>query len=432
MDRAPGGQRQMSDRPPVMLTQLIGSPVVNPNGERLGRVEDLIVRLADSSGYPPVSGVKVRVAGRELFVATTMLAKLAPGEARLGTQQLDLSRFERRPGEVLLREDILDRRLINVGTGRPIHANDLALAQLDDRWRLVGVDPSPRGLFRRLLPPGMRRTKRRPAPLINWHDVQPFVGHVPTARLLIPLQRLKRLHPAQIADLVEGSSHQEGEEIIDAVEADPELTADVFEELDPDHQAEFLRSKSDAEAAAILARMAPDDAADLLSELDQRRRLPVLNLMPPAVQRKLRALLQYNPSTAGGMMSPDYIAVPPGTTFAQALDRMRTDNKVPLQLLSAVFVTEPDGRFLGTVNTVTLVRGKADTPIETAESLSRARVLIDDELPDVALLMADFNLIVVAVTDQGGRLMGAISVDDVLEATLPDDWRRRAEASQGG
>ena len=432
MDRAPANQHPMSDRPPVMLTQLIGSPVVNPNSERLGRVEDLIVRLADSSGYPPITGLKVRVAGHNLFVSASMLAKLQPGEARLGTQQLDFGRFERRPGEVLLREDILDRRLINVGTGRPIHANDLALAQLDERWRLVGVDPSPRGLLRRLLPPGMRRRKRRPAPLINWHDVQPFVGHVPTARLLIPLQRLKRLHPAQIADLVEGSSHEEGEEIIDAVEADPELTADVFEELDPDHQAEFLRSKSDAEAAAILGRMAPDDAADLLSELAQRRRLPVLNLMPPSQQHKLRALLQYNPSTAGGMMSPDYIAVPRGTNFAQALERIRSDNKVPAQLLTAVFITDADGRILGTVSTVTLLRGKPETAIESAEGISKAHVKVDDELPDIALLMADFNLIAVAVTDQNGRLMGAISVDDVLEASLPDDWRRRAEASQGG
>jgi Mg/Co/Ni transporter MgtE len=361
-----------------------------------------------------------------------MLSRLAPGEARLGDQKLDLRRFERRPGEVLLREDILDRRLINVVTGRPVHANDLALANIDGRWRLIGVDPSPRGLLRRLLPQRMRQKKRRPAPLINWNDIQPFVGHVPTAKLLIPLQRLRRLHPAQIADLVEGSSREEGEEIIDAVEADPELTADVFEELDTDHQAELLRSKTDAEAAALLARMAPDDAADLLSELDQGRRLPVLNLMPPPQQRKVRALLQYNPSTAGGLMTPDYIAVPRGTTRAQALERVRKDDRLPVQLLSAVFVTEPDGRLLGAVNTVALIRGNPDTPVDQVEGLSRARVKVDDELPDIALLMADFNLTVVPVTDQDGRLVGAISVDDLLEAILPDDWRRRAEASQGG
>src|SRR5256885_8808996 len=105
--------------------------------------------------------------------------------------------------------------------------------------------------------------------LFRSKDIQPFVGHVPTAKLLMPLQRLRRLHPAQIADIVEGASHEEGQEIIEAVESDPALTADVFEELDTEHQVEFLKSKSDEESARILERMAPDDAADLLGELDQ-------------------------------------------------------------------------------------------------------------------------------------------------------------------
>src|ERR1700694_308440 len=309
MKDAPDSRRSVSTRPLLMLTQVVGSPLLNPSGERLGRVQDLIVRLADS-GYPPVTGLKVKVGGRDVFVDAKLLAKLAPNDTRLGAQTRDLRRFERRPGEVLLGEDILDRRLINVAAGRAMNANDLALAQIDDQWRLIGVDPSPRGVLRRLLPQPMRRKKRRPAPLVNWNDIQPFVGHVPTARILIPLQRLKRLHPAQIADLVESSSHEEGEEIIGAVAADPELTADVFEELDTDHQIEFLRSHTNEEAAAILGRMAPDDAADLLGELDQQRRLRVLNLMPPSQQHKVRGLLKYNASTAGGMMSPDYIAVP--------------------------------------------------------------------------------------------------------------------------
>jgi CBS domain-containing protein len=427
---AADSQRQIANRPLLMLTQLVGNPLLNPAGERLGMVADFIVRLADS-GYPPVTGLKVRVGGRDLFVDASLLAKLAPDDIRLGAQKLDLGRFERRPGEVLLREDILDRRLINVAAGRPMNANDLALAQIDGQWRLVGVDPSPRGALRRLLPQRMRRKKRRPAPIVNWNDIQPFVGRVPTAKLLIPLQRLRRLHPAQIADLVESSSHEEGEEIIDAVAADPELTADVFEELDTDHQIEFLRAHTNEEAAAILGRMAPDDAADLLGELDQQRRLRVLNLMPPSQQHKVRALLQYNASTAGGMMSPDYIAVPRGTTQAQALERVRVDDVVPTQLLTAVLVIEPDGRLLGCVATTSLLKGSADAPIEKA-NLSPARVHVDDDLPEIALLMADYNLTVVPVIDRDGRLVGAISVDDLLEAILPDDWRRRAEASQGG
>src|ERR1700730_7960119 len=162
MNGAPDSQRQAGTGPLLMLTQLVGSPLLTPAGERLGRVEDVIVRLADS-GYPPVTGLKVRVGGRDLFVSVKTLAKLAPGDTRLGAQTPDLSHFERRPGEVLLGEDIQDRRLINVAVGRPMNANDLALAQIGDQWRLVGVDPSPRGVLRRLLPEGMRRKKRRPA-----------------------------------------------------------------------------------------------------------------------------------------------------------------------------------------------------------------------------------------------------------------------------
>ena len=129
---------------------------------------------------------------------------------------------------------------------------------------------------------------------MDWASIEPFVAHVPTARLRIPYRKLARLHPAQIADLVEAASHEEGEEIIEAVGQDRELEADVFEELDAEHQIEFVRSRTDAEAARLLATMAPDDAADLIMELDQDHRLPVLQLLPqaPAAQDPDAAELQ--------------------------------------------------------------------------------------------------------------------------------------------
>ena len=124
-------------------------------------------------------------------------------------------------------------------------------------------------------------------------------------------------------------------------------------------------------------------------------------------------------------------AVPRGTTQARALERVRVDDVVPTQLLNAVLVIEPDGRLLGCVATIALLKGNTDAPIEEA-NLSPARVHVDDDLPEIALLMADYNLTVVPVIDRDGHLVGAISVDDLLEAVLPGDWRRRAEASQGG
>ena len=419
--------RQTQTAMSLLLSQLVHSAVVNPAGDRLGRVEDVIVRLADS-GYPRVSGFKVRIGGRDLFVPEQLVLRLEPGRVQLHGQTLDLGRFERRPREVLLREDVLDRRLIHVAAGRLVHANDLVLAESDTGWRLVGVDPSPRGIVQRLLP-GQRRDLPPPEAILDWSEIQPFVGHVPSAGLLMPLGPLKRLHPAQIADLVEGASHEQGEEIIEAVEADPELTADVFEELEPEHQVEFLEARTDSEAAELLAHMAPDDAADLLNELDQARRRPVLELMPAAEGQKLRNLLQHNPSTAGGMMSPDFIAVERGTTLESALERVRSAEDVPSPLLGSVFVTDVGGRLVGTVGIADVVRGDPFQSVEDLPQLVTGGVPLNADLQDVALKMTDFNLVAVGVTDEEDRLIGAISVDDLLESLVPEEWRRRAEAS---
>ena len=413
----------------VTVTQLLKSPVLNPVGEEAGRVVDFIAKLTDG-GYPPITGLKVAVAGQEVFVGRDAIVSLDPGAVRLSTGTLDMTPFQRRPGEVLLAQDVLGRHMIDVVRGRIVQAHDLVLGMVDREWRLLGVDRSPRAMLRRLFP-RRRRPDLRHHVLLDWKDVQPFVGHVPTAKLLVPLQRLRRLHPAQIADLVEGASHDEGEEIMDAVEGDVELTADVFEELDEEHRIEFLRTRSNEEAARVLDRMAPDDAADLLNNLDQERRLPVLNLMAASQQLKLRKLLQYHPTTAGGMMSPDYVWVVRGATVDEALEAIRTDDKAPHQLLSTVFVTEPDGKFIGSIAAVDLIRSDPQRKVEELEKLVTMHVDAGTDVTEFTLLVADYNLTAIAVTDHGDSLIGAISVDDLIGQLIPDDWRSRAEASAG-
>ena len=153
---------------------------------------------------------------------------------------------------------------------------------------------------------------------------------MPTVRLRVPHPKLAKLHPAQIADLVEAASHEEGEEIIQAVAGDRELQADVFEELGVEHQVEFLRSRSDEAAARVLASMAPDDAADLIMEIDQDRRLRILEAMPDRQRRKLRLLLSYNPETAGGLMSPDFVSLPESATVAVVLSSDGADVGLPV------------------------------------------------------------------------------------------------------
>jgi len=420
-----------ADKRRLMITQILKSPVLNPAGAEVGRVEDLIVKLGEGGGaYPPVTGIKVRIGGSNVYVGLSNIEKLEPGEVRLSSPTLHTGAFQRRPGEVLLAADVLGRHLMDVARGRIVQAHDLVLGHSAEGWVLLGVDRSPRAMLRRLIPRRARPDLRRHA-ILDWKDVQPFVGHVPTAKLLMPLQRLRRLHPAQIADLVEGASHEEGEEIIQAVESDVELTADVFEELDTEHQVEFLKSRSNEEAAKVLGRMAPDDAADLLAELDHDRLTPVLSMMPAPQQTKLRKLLQYHPTTAGGMMNPDYISVVRGTSAADALERVRTDDKAPHQLLSTVFVTDADGKFIGSLGVVDLLRSDPTTKVEDEGALVDLRVTAGADLTDVSMMMADYNLTALAVTDTTSNLVGAISVDDVLEALVPENWRNRVEASSG-
>ncbi|HUC38111.1 MAG TPA: CBS domain-containing protein, partial [Acidimicrobiales bacterium] len=254
-------------------------------------------------------------------------------------------------------------------------------------------------------------------------SIEPFVAHVPTARLRIPYRKLAKLHPAQIADLVEAASHDEGEEIIEAVGQDRELEADVFEELDEEHQLEFIRSRSDSEAARLLATMAPDDAADLLSDLDQERRLPVLTLMPPAHQRKIRALLSYNPETAGGLMGPDFLCLPETTPVAEVLEALRA-SQAPPEALAVVFASGPDGRVSGSASVVSLVKAEPSTELGSVVRPNPAHVHPDWDLHAVVRKMSDFNLTVAPVMDDEHRMIGVITVDDVLELMLPTGWRR--------
>lgn len=382
------------------------------------------MRLADG-GYPPVTGLKARIGGRDLFVPSDRIATLEPGAVRLSGEKLSLGRFERRVGEVLLGQDVLGRKLVNVEADPPslATAHEIELKCIDGWWRVVGVDHSSSAQLRRLLPRALK-SMVSDRPFLDWTDLEPFVGHVPTARLRFSHRKLANLHPAEIADLVEAASHDEGEELIEAVGHDRELEADVFEELDEHHQLEFIRERPDTQVAAVIARMATDDAADLIVEIEQERRGRILALLPPAQRRQIEALLGYNPSTAGGLMSPDLISLAEDETVATAIERVRSSEIAP-ETLTTIYLSDAEGKLSGSVAVVTLLRAGTQTRLSTLAEHEPVSVHTDADLPEVARTMTDYNLVMLAVVDEQERVVGVITVDDVLELTLPSGWRRR-------
>jgi CBS domain-containing protein len=403
------------------LALVVGGDLLDPDGKKLGRVDDLIVRLGEDE-YPPVTGLLATIAGRQVFVPADAVAELEHGRVRLRVRRLDLQPFERRPQEVLLKKDVLDRQLINVDGARLVRSNDIELARLDGWYRVVGVDTGLRGLLRRLVPRALAGSVGTSG-FLDWASLEPFTGHVPTVRLRVPHPKLARLHPAQLADLVEQASHSEGEEILGAVGGDPELEADVFEELEPNHQQEFIEDRSDTEIAEVLARMESDDAADLVNELPEERRDEVVRLLPLVQRRRVRALLGYDPATAGGLMSPEFLCVFSQATQQEVLDRVRGSRTSP-EALAWIYVMNASKRLIGAIALVDLLRADVDAAVgEIADVPQRVRT--DAELEEVARLMTDFDLTVVPVVDAEERLVGVVTVDDVLELVLPRGWRRQ-------
>src|SRR5580704_11854505 len=300
---ASGPSAPADDKTTLRLSRLLKRPVADSSGETIGRLADVIVRLRGSD-YPLVTALVAAVGGRQIFVPIDQVSSFDGDPVRLSSARLSLRHFERREGEVLLRADVLGHRLIDVENARLVRAADLELVKDGEEWVVAGVDTRrrPRRLFGLLGPEhadegGVFR---------DWHDFESLIGHEGSALLRGPFARIRRLKPAQIADLLENASKEEETEILGRVHADPELEADVFEELAEDLATRLLEARTDGEIAEVLSRMRADDAADAVAELPQHRRQPVLDLMPAGQRTTVMTLLGFNPTSAGGLMGVDY------------------------------------------------------------------------------------------------------------------------------
>src|SRR3984893_4989151 len=410
----------------LRLSRLLKRPVADSSGESIGRLADVIVRLRGPD-YPLVTGLVASVGGREIFVPIDQVSSFDGDPLRLSSARLSLRHFERREGEVLLRADVLGHRLIDVENARLVRAADLELAKDGDEWVLAGVDTRrrPRRLFGLLGP-----DNRDDAGVCrDWHDFEWLIGHEGSALLRGPFARIRRLKPSQIADLLEDASKEEETEILGQVHADPELEADVFEELDEDLATRLLGARTDTEIAEVLSRMRADDAADAIAELPQRRRQPVLDLLPQGQRTKVLTLMGFNPTSAGGLMGVDFLAVAAGARVRDALDAVARSTSLQPEALTSVHCVGERCRLRGVARLAALVQSDPETPIRDIYDHAPVRVGADTDVVDGAVLMSDYNLITIPVVDERRKMIGVITVDDVLEVTLPDDWRRR-EAAQ--
>lgn len=404
----------------ISVAGLGGGPVVAGDGAEIGRMVD-VVALWGTGLYPAVTGLVVRVGPRRAFVHATQLASLAGNGARLGSARVDLRDYVRRAGEALLAHDVIDHQLVDVDGVRVVRASDLYLAKVGPDYRLVAVDVGMRPFLRRLAP---RRVRRRATPerVIDWADIAPFSAPGAPVRLRLPHERLRELHPGELADLLADLGRAERHELLTALS--PETAADVLEEMGPDDVASLLRDAAPDEAAQLVTRMEPDEAVDALRDLPEQDRVPILASMPALAATHLRDLLAYPENEAGGFMTNHLVVAHAADTVGgvRALLRERHEHRADID---GVVVVDDDGRLLDDVSLFDLLVADEAAPMRTLVSPPwPATVTADAALEVVLDTLAANRRSSLLVVDADERPIGRILADDVLDVLAETRGRR--------
>jgi CBS domain-containing protein/sporulation protein YlmC with PRC-barrel domain len=401
----------------VFIRRLSGVAVFDPNGDQVGRVRDVVVTLRSAPKHPRVIGVVVEVAPRRrIFVPMTRVTAIEPGEVVVsGT--VNLKRFEQRPGEALVLSELIDSRVVRHESGESVEAIDVAMEQRrTGDWEIAKVFVQRRG----------RALRRRGEQfIVDASDVTGFSVDQQGQSTEALLATMETLRAADLAQALTELTPKRRAEVVAAL--DDERLADALEEMTEEASVAILVRLDQERAADVLEAMDPDDAADVLGELPEDAQAQLLDLMEPDDADDVRRLLSYDDYTAGGMMTTEPVILGPDASVAEALARVRNSDLAP-SLAAQVYVCRPPletptGRYLGTVHFQRLLRETPSSLVSEVVDTELEPVPPEASLQQVTNVLATYNLVALPVVDDNDRLLGVITVDDVIDHMLPDDWR---------
>jgi flagellar motility protein MotE (MotC chaperone)/sporulation protein YlmC with PRC-barrel domain len=419
----------MTSRPGlVFAARLAGTDVFDPVGDRVGKVRDVVVRMSIDRSPPRVVGFVVEVAlRRRIFVPVTRVTSIAARQV-ITTGLINVRRFERRPGETLVLEDLLDQQVQIGGGGEHAIVFDVGLEPTRAReWRVAKV-----ALHR-----GGGRFRKPDTQILDWQQVSGWAVSQREQGAANLLNTLSTMRAADLAEVLANLPDKRRSEVIAAL--DDERLADVLEELDEPDQIKVIARLEVERAADVLEAMGPDDAADLLSDLPDATAEKLLSLMEPEEAGSVRQLMDYDDESAGGLMTNEPVILPPNATVAEALAHLRNPDLTPalatMAFVSRFPVETPTGRYLGVAHVQRLLREPPSSLVSTLADRHPEPLTVQATLQEVTRYMATYNLVAAPVVDENGHLLGAVSVDDVLDHLLGQEWRRqdrdRVEAPDG-
>jgi len=412
----------------AFLSEILGKPVWDIRGERVGRCVDLLASNLEAP-FPVIEAMAVKDGDRApRFIAGEQIGYLQPA-VLLTVDRRSIRPFEPSGNELHLARQVLDRQIVDTEGRRVVRANDVQITRMGDRFRLTGIDVGLMGLIRRL---GIERpvralllTLKRPLPetILPWEDVA-TLHREGALQLRVSREKVSKLHPADIADIVSELDRPTGQALIESL--DDELLADALEESSVEFQEAVLTHLKPERAADVLEEMAPDEAADLLADLPKETVERILRLMERKDAEDVRRLLAYPEDTAGGIMTTEFATVPEGLTCGEALDLLRRSEEAQEdEAMYYVYVVDENRVLKGVLSLRDLVMAPPDAPVaeHMQTHLITAGLLTPQE--EVAHLVAKYDLLAVPVVDENGVLHGIVTVDDAIDAMLPTAWKKR-------
>jgi Mg/Co/Ni transporter MgtE len=410
----------------VFLARLAGTAVFDPNGDQLGKVRDAVATLRTNNQSPRILGFIVEVPPRKrIFVPITRVTSIDNGHVII-TGLLNMRRFEPRTNEISVLSEMLDRSVTLVETNEKVTVEDIAmeLAKTGD-WFIERVHVMRKGA-------GFRR--RGASSTVTWAEISGIAINETNQGVSNLLNTLANLRAADLASVLHDLTVKRRAEVARAL--DDERLADVLEEMDEASRVELLAELEGERAADVLEEMDPDDAADLLREVGQERAQALLALMEPEEAEDVQRLMHYEDYSAGGMMTTEPIVLTADSTVAEALSRVRLSEVAP-GLASQVFVCRqpietPTGRLMGIVHIQRLLREPPATLLGGILDSDIAPLSAEATLNEVASYLASYNLLAVPVVDANERLLGAVTIDDVLDHLLPENWRHEESVRREG
>ena len=414
----------------IFLSDFLRADVVDVHQKTVGSVRDLIVRIAEP--YPLVTAVVLRPRGGA--PETVGWSSVRAWDNRELSLKVPASALVAHPNageELWLARDVLDKQIVDTDGRRVVRVNDLQLQESSSDLLLVGVDIGARGLLRRLGVEQLGRRIRRltgadfPQRLISWDAVDPVQSDERSVRLRISHQKLAKLHPADIAEIVSQLGGRDRAAIFASL--DDETAAETLEESSDEVQAQILARLSDERAADILEEMSPDEAADLLADLSPERREQLIAAMEADEAEDVEELLHYEEDTAGGLMTTEFVAIPVTLSAAQTIDRLR-ELEPNAESIYYVYIVDEQDKLLGVLSLRDLIVAKPETRISEIMIKRVIAVPLDARPEDVAAVIAKYNLLAVPVVDDDDRIQGIVTIDDALDTVMPAGLKRRARA----